>query len=79
MMNMVLMAIEQAGTFDTDAVLAVLNDPTFTFDYWGYMKNAKLGGEETVGMRRVLPIAIPFSVIEKGEAKQLSITWLEAP
>jgi len=77
--NMFVKAVQQAGTTDTDAVLAVFDDPNFTFDYFGYKSDAKLGGYEYYGVHRVLPIPWPFAVMKDGKMVQMAIDWIEVP
>ena len=75
--NMYVKAIQQAGTTDTEAVKDVFDDPNFRFDWMGF--EAKLGGFETYGVRRVMPFANALSVITGGTIEQLDLTWVEVP
>jgi len=45
-------AIETAGSIDPDDVMKVLDDPTWTYEWWG-QPGRSLGGLETFGIRRV--------------------------
>ena len=55
----------------------VFDDPNFRFDWMGF--EAKLGGFETYGVRRIIPFANAISVITNGELVQLDLTWVEVP
>ena len=75
--NMYVQAMQEAGSIDTDAVVAVFDDPNFRFDWMGF--EAKLGGIETHGVNRVMPFANPLSVIVGDKAEQLDYAWVEVP
>jgi ABC-type branched-subunit amino acid transport system substrate-binding protein len=45
-------AIEAAGSIDPDEVMKVMDDPNFTYEWFG-LQNQKLGGIERYGIRRV--------------------------
>jgi len=44
--------IEQTGSIDPDDALTLLDDPTWTYEWWG-QPGRSLGGLETFGIRRV--------------------------
>ena len=67
--------MQQAGTTDADAVLALVDDPNFTFNFLGF-EGEKLDGYEQTGVRRVLPGPLPFSEIRSRELKQLDVVWI---
>ena len=75
--NMFVAAMQEAGSTDTDAVLAVFDDPNFRFDFMGF--EAKLGGMETFGLRRVMPHPNPISVVVGDQIDQKDIAWVEVP
>jgi hypothetical protein len=70
--------IQQAGTFDTDTVAAVFDDPNFRFDYFGSMQ-AKLGGCEYYSIARDFPFPIGLTKFQNGEAVQVDLTFMEIP
>jgi len=75
--NMYVKAMQEAGSIDTDAVVAVFDDPNFEFKWMGF--EAKLGGGETYGVNRVIPFANALSVITGGTMEQLDLTWVAVP
>jgi len=58
-------AIEKAGSIDPDAVRAVYDDPTWTFDRFGVQ--TKMGGLQTFGIRRQLAITLYYGEIHNGK------------
>jgi ABC-type branched-subunit amino acid transport system substrate-binding protein len=44
--------IEQTGSIDPDEAIKVLDDPTWTYEWWG-QPGRSLGGLETFGIRRI--------------------------
>jgi len=75
--NLFAAAFEQAGSLDPDAVRAVLDDPNFRFNYFGY--ESHMWGLESHGIRSHAMVEWPFSVFEDGEVRILEILHLEAP
>jgi len=76
-MQVLLQAIEEAGSIDSDAVVAVLDDPNWTFDRFGV--ETQLGGLETFGIARVVPILFYYSEIINGELVTKAADVFAAP
>ena len=60
--NLFVLGIQRADSFDPDAVKAVLDDPDLRFDWFGF-KNSKLGGIEYYGRPYVFPMPLGISVV----------------
>ena len=64
-------AIEKAGSIDPDAVVKVLDDPSWTYEWFG-APGQSLGGLKTYGIRRVHQDEVSFTVVRDGKKVQLS-------
>ena len=71
-------AIKQAGSIDVDEVVKVFDDPNFRFNRI-YVENARLGGIETLGVRRQFPHFQAYGEIQNGVLKTLKAQVVEMP
>ena len=76
--NFLAKAIEQAGSIDVDQVLKVFDDPNFRFNRI-YVEDAKIGGFETIGIRRQFPHFQAYSEIQDGQLKLIKAEVVELP
>lgn len=72
-------AMQEAGTTDSEAVLAVIDNPDFTFEYFGFPEEVRFGGKECYGIDRILPMRNPYGVYGDGEFVQLGYEWAMSP
>jgi len=63
-------AMEKAGSIDTEELMKVYDDPSFTFERY-YVPNAKLGGFETYGINHFVPHYVPYAEIIDGKLVQM--------
>ena len=70
-------AMEEAGSIDADAVRAVLDDPDFRFNFFGF--ESGLGGLETYGIRGKADMFNTVSVIENGQAVTKKVIQMRIP
>jgi branched-chain amino acid transport system substrate-binding protein len=68
-------AVQKAGMTDSDAVKAVLEDPTF--EYEGLFGTYKWGGKSIYGSNCEMYYPIGVSVIREGKVKQLALIPVE--
>jgi ABC-type branched-subunit amino acid transport system substrate-binding protein len=75
--NLYVQAMQAAGSIDPAKVKAVIDDPNFTFDFFGFKE--KLGGLKTYGLARWYAFPNALSIVTNGQMKQLDYALVEAP
>jgi len=71
-------AIEKAKSIDPDAVKAVFDDPTWTFEWFG-VPGHSLGGQQTFGVRRAHEDENCLSVVKNGKREAVSCMRWDIP
>jgi len=69
---------QAAGSTDPDEVMKVLDDPNFEFTWFG-QPGKKLGGIETVGIRRIIQDEVGYSEVIDGKKVMLSRQAIVVP
>jgi hypothetical protein len=76
-MNLYIKGWQEVGSLDPDAFVARVTQPGYTFDNVGW--TSQLGGQETMGLKRHVPVIQAYDIIQNGQLNTLQAGPLDCP